>query len=129
MLTPRTALRWLRRDLSDVGQEPDPRFSFANERTFLAWARTGLALIGGGLVAAQVLDFKPRGVRFVIAVPAILLGGLLGIASYGRWQANERALRLGQPLGYSTLTPLLAVGIVVIALIAGVSVLVAAIFA
>ena len=31
------------------GREPDPRFSLANERTFLAWIRTALTLLGGGV--------------------------------------------------------------------------------
>ena len=36
------------------GVEPDPRFTFANERTFLAWLRTALALVVAG-VAVDVL--------------------------------------------------------------------------
>ena len=31
--------------LHEIGAEPDPRFTCANERTFLAWNRTSLALI------------------------------------------------------------------------------------
>ena len=46
-----------RADLRAVGRDPDPRFTLANERTFLAWNRTALALIGGGLAAGQLLDF------------------------------------------------------------------------
>jgi putative membrane protein len=122
----RTALRKLHPDL-DVGEEPDPRFTLANERTFLAWARTGLALIGGGLVAAQVLHFGLGGAHLLVAIPAILLGGLIAIASYRRWVLNELALRLGRPLGYSPLVRLLAVGIVVLALTSAVLVAVAAI--
>jgi hypothetical protein len=34
-------------------QEPDYRFTFANERTFLAWIRTALALIAGGVAVAS----------------------------------------------------------------------------
>jgi putative membrane protein len=30
-------------------QEPDVRFSYANERTFLAWIRTSLGLVTAGL--------------------------------------------------------------------------------
>ena len=33
--------------------EPDPRVFFAAERTFLAWIRTGLALMGFGFVVAR----------------------------------------------------------------------------
>jgi putative membrane protein len=106
--------------LDEIGSEPDPRFTFANERTFLAWARTGLALIGGGLVAAQVLHFGLGGAHLLVAVPAIALGGLIGIASYLRWEANERAMRLGQPLGYSPLTRILAIGIALLAVISAV---------
>ncbi|HUA44071.1 MAG TPA: DUF202 domain-containing protein [Solirubrobacteraceae bacterium] len=122
----RAALRKLRPDL-DVGKDPDPRFTLANERTFLAWARTGLALIGGGLVAAQVLRFGLGGAHLLVAIPAILLGGLIAIASYLQWQVNERAMRLGRPLTYSPLVRLLALGIAVLALISIVLVVISAI--
>jgi putative membrane protein len=122
----RAAVRRLRSDLDEVGSEPDPRFTFANERTFLAWARTGLALIGGGLVAAQVLHFGLGGAHLLVAVPAILLGGMIGIASYLRWEANERAMRLGKPLGYSPITRMLAIGVIVLALISLVLAVIAA---
>ena len=84
--------------LREVGQDPDPRFTFANERTFLAWNRTALALIGAGLAAGQLLDFDSETVRLLVALPPVLLGGVLAISSYRRWEANERAMRLGQPL-------------------------------
>lgn len=122
----RAALRQLHPRLEDVGEEPDPRFTFANERTFLAWARTGLALIGGGLLASQVLRFGLGGAHLLVAIPAIVLGGLIGIASYWRWEVNERSLRLGQPLGYSPLIRLLALGVAALALISGVLVVITA---
>lgn len=122
----RVALGKLRPDL-DVGKDPDPRFTFANERTFLAWARTGLGLIGGGLVAAQVLHFGLGGAHLLVAIPAILLGGLIAIASYRRWEVNERAMRLGRPLGYSPIVRLLALGIAVLAVISTVLAVISAI--
>ena len=121
----KAALQQIRPRLDEVGSEPDPRFTFANERTFLAWARTGLALIGGGLVAAQVLHFGLGGARLLVAVPAIVLGGVIGIAGYFRWEVNERAMRLGKPLGYSSLARILAVGVAVLALLSAVLVVIA----
>ncbi|HEX5621093.1 MAG TPA: DUF202 domain-containing protein [Solirubrobacteraceae bacterium] len=87
-----------RGSLRDVGEDPDPRFTFANERTFLAWNRTALALIGGGLAAGQLLEFDSEWVRLLVSLPPILLGGLLALISYRRWEANERAMRLREPL-------------------------------
>ncbi|HET9720820.1 MAG TPA: DUF202 domain-containing protein [Solirubrobacteraceae bacterium] len=40
--------------LNEVGEDPDPRFTFANERTFLAWNRTALALIAAGLARSSL---------------------------------------------------------------------------
>jgi putative membrane protein len=45
-------------------QEPDFRFTLANERTFLAWIRTALALIAGGVAVAQLVPaFEIPGTR------------------------------------------------------------------
>jgi putative membrane protein len=84
--------------LREDGGEPDPRFTFANERTYLAWNRTGLALVGGGLAAGQLLDFDSRVVRLLASLPPVLLGAAILALSYRRWEANERAMRLKQPL-------------------------------
>jgi putative membrane protein len=84
--------------LREVGEAPDPRFTFANERTFLAWNRTALALIGGGLAAGQLLDFQTEAIRLIVALAPILLGGAVAISAYRRWEANERAMRLHEPL-------------------------------
>jgi putative membrane protein len=112
-------LAWLtriERDLAQIGTEPDPRNTFANERTFLAWNRTALALIAAGLAAAQFLNFNLHGLRLIIAVPLIVLGGALALASYSHWQDSERAMRLRRPLRYSWMPLVLTGGIVVIAL-------------
>jgi len=93
----------------------------ANERTFLAWSRTALALVVGGLAIAQLLPpFKgvPWG-RPAIATPLILLGAIVSMLSYLEWKANQRALRLGAPLRRSQLPKILAFTITVIALLAG----------
>lgn len=105
--------------LREIGEEPDPRFSMANERTFLAWNRTALALIAGGLAVAQLLDFQIAAARVVLALLLIALGALASLASYRRWEGNERALRLGRPLPYSPLPRLLGYAVGCVALVAG----------
>jgi putative membrane protein len=102
--------------LDQVGTDPDPRVTFANERTFLAWNRTALALIGGGLAAGQLLEFDTRAVRLIVGLVPILLGALLAARSYRRWEANERALRLGRPLPEATPPRWLSVAVVAMAL-------------
>jgi putative membrane protein len=106
-----------RPDLRDVGEDPDPRFTLANERTFLAWNRTALALIGGGLAAGQLLDFDSRTARLLVALPPIALGLVLAVVSYRRWEDNERALRLGESLPTGGPPWLLSVGIAVVAVV------------
>ena len=113
------------------GAEPDARFTFANERTFLAWSRTSLALVVGGLAIVQLLPPFP-GVpwgRHVIGTPLILLGCAVSVTSYFEWKANQRALRLGQPLNRSRLPQLLAIAIAAIALVAAVLALISGVSA
>jgi putative membrane protein len=106
-----------RPDLRSIGRDPDPRFTLANERTFLAWNRTAIALIGGGLAAGQLLDFDSRVARLLVALPPIALGLVLALTSYRRWEANERALRLDEPLPGSGPPWLLSAGIAVVGLV------------
>lgn len=110
--------------LEEIGSDPDPRFTFANERTFLAWNRTALALIGGGLAVAQFLHHASTAARIVIALALIALGAVIAAISYRRWEANERAMRLQRPLPAPRLPGLLAAGIGLIALLVGVLVVI-----
>ena len=118
-----------RRRLRDVGTDPDPRFTFANERTYLAWNRTALALIGGGLAAGQLLHFDSEVVRLIVSLPPIVLGGVLAWTSYSRWEANERAMRLQQPLPATGPPRLLAAALALVAVAIAVLVLVNAVHA
>lgn len=99
-----------RQDPSE-GTEPDPRFTFANERTFLAWNRTALALVVAGLAITQLLPPFP-GIpwgRHVIGVPLIALGAVVAAASYLEWERDQRALRLGRPLPRTVLPRIVTV--------------------
>jgi putative membrane protein len=96
----------------------DPRLGLANERTFLAWNRTALALIGGGMAAARALHSGLGGGRLAVGLPLIVLGGIVGFAGISRWRSSERALRLRAPLSRPRLAPaLLASGVGVIAVV------------
>ncbi|WP_052304913.1 YidH family protein [Stackebrandtia nassauensis] len=83
------------RSLRETGTTPDYRFSLANERTFLAWLRTALALIGGGIAVAQFLDI---GARKAIAVVLLVLGAVCALRAVAHWAACERAMRRKQDL-------------------------------
>ena len=79
--------------------DPDVRFTYANERTFLAWNRTALALIATGVAATQLLpEFHIAGGRRILGVPLIALGAVIALTSFRQWKANERAMRRGLPL-------------------------------
>lgn len=100
-----------------VGAEPDPRFSFANERTTLAWLRTALALIAAGVSVDVFLDDLTSALRKTVAVGLLLLGVACSAGAFVRWARNERALRDRQPLpgsglGLSLGYALAAVGVV-----------------
>jgi putative membrane protein len=111
--------RWPRA-VYGVGTEPDPRFSFANERTFLAWIRTSLGFLAAGVAIAAVSRFSDQ-LRLEVRLAAILLvlcGLACGVDGIIRWIRNERAMRLGQPLHSSPLVLVLTVVIVLVALVA-----------
>jgi putative membrane protein len=111
------------------GVEPDARFTFANERTFLAWSRTALALVVAGLGIVQLLPPFP-GVpwgRHLLGVPLIAFGAVVAVAAYSEWVRNQRALRHGEPMPQSALPKILAIVIAVMAVISAVVLLISAI--
>jgi putative membrane protein len=86
------------RRLYAQGEEPDPRFSLANERTVLAWVRTSLALTGLG-IALHAFDIGTHPtVRGSVAVVCIMLGALTPLMGWRRWLLTEHALRARRPL-------------------------------
>ena len=100
------------RDADRVGETPDYRFSLANERTFLAWIRTGLALIAGGLACAQFLPPLPIAhLREGIAVILLVLGGVVALRAVDHWARTERAMRLRQDLPRSRFPAVLALAV------------------
>lgn len=105
--------------------DPDPRFSLANERTFLAWMRTALAMVALGVgVATFVSTHTTRGVSLAVAASLVLLGGCIAALSWTRWLHVERSMRDGRGVPPSHIAPILAIGIGFISSFAVISVIV-----
>lgn len=100
---------------SDGEQDPDYRFTLANERTFLAWIRTSLALIAGGVAIVQfVPQFGIPGVRHVLSVVLTAGGGLLAALAVRRWQRVQMAMRRNADLPPTHVPAILGVTVFVV---------------
>ncbi|MEO6021506.1 MAG: DUF202 domain-containing protein [Knoellia sp.] len=97
------------------GTEPDPRFTLANERTFLAWIRTGLAFIAGAVaIEGFNLDLEDS-TRTMLVVLLICIGVAVALGAGARWLRVERAMRHKRPLPFPILIPFLVIGSVLAA--------------
>jgi putative membrane protein len=108
--------------------EPDVRFTLANERTFLAWNRTALALVVAGLGIVQLLPPFP-GVpwgRHALGVPLIVLGAIVSVTAYLEWRRTQTALRRSEPMPQSVLPKILVGTITGVAALSAVVLLVSA---
>jgi len=97
----------------------DPRFSLANERTVLAWVRTGLSFVAAGLgvtTAAHVLELDT--LMAVAGLTAVVLGAALSVAAVSRWRSVQRAIDTDRPVTANHLVPLAAASVVVVAALA-----------
>lgn len=97
------------------GEEPDPRFSLANERTFLAWLRTSLAMYAGAFALEALALPMAEGWRVVAAVIFLVLGTLAAIQAWSGWKRTEKAMRRGRPLPSPALGAVLVGGVVLVA--------------
>ena len=113
-------------DLRRVGQEPDYRFTLANERTFLAYIRTALAFFAAGTAILSFFDriIDHRVLVVVIGSGLYALGLFTAASCYWRWRRLEVAIRRGEPLPFSLVPPVLTGSLIVLAVIAFVGALV-----
>jgi putative membrane protein len=109
------------RSVFEAGEDPDPRFSLANERTFLAWIRTGLAFVAAGLALEALQVPLPSWLRVTVAVILVLAGLAATAQAWLSWVRTERAMRHLAPLPSSGLKLPIAVmlGLAALAVLVG----------
>ncbi len=100
-------------------REPDYRFTLANERTFLAWLRTALALLAAAVAVVQLVPRQDApGVRKGLGLLLVALSLIASGGSVLRWRAVDRAMRRDEPLPRMRTTWILAGGLCVVAMVA-----------
>ncbi|WP_026930834.1 YidH family protein [Glycomyces tenuis] len=109
------------RHVYEDGEEPDPRFSLANERTFLAWIRTSLAFTAGGVALEALATPLHDTLRLIAALVLIAIGFALPVQAWIGWARSERAVRTGRPLP----SPVSILPVVVAVMLAGALIVVA----
>lgn len=105
----RSTLAWR---LLAGGEEPDPRFTLANERTFLAWIRTSLALVAGAIAIEGFTEhlLSPQ-MRLFFGAALAILALIMAVVSALRWLQVERALRQQRALPLPVLVPLITLAL------------------
>jgi len=103
----------------DEGEDPDYGASLANERTFLSWIRTSLALLAGGVALDVVSLSIPSWVKTATATGLVVLALLAALVAWLRWAVAERAMRRGGSI------PAFGFGAVLVLVIAVVAVVLA----
>ncbi len=113
-------------EVRKVGEEPDYRFTLANERTFLAYVRTALAFFAAGTAILSFFDkvIGHRAIVVVVGSGLYALGVFTAGACYWRWRRLEMAMRRGQPLPFSVVPPVITGALIVLAAIAFVGALI-----
>ena len=105
-------------DTEHEEREPDYRFTFANERTFLAWQRTTLGLLAAAVAVVQLIpELGIPGARRVLGVALAALAIITSAMGLRRWRQAEYAMRRGLPLSRPPAPIFLAVGLTMVALV------------
>ncbi|WP_406231196.1 YidH family protein [Nocardia sp. NBC_01009] len=102
---------------ASVDHEPDYRFTLANERTFLAWVRTALGLLAGGIAVSQFYASTLLWHKAICAV-CVILAGAIAVGAFWQWRRVQVAMRRDQPLPRPPMVPVTVVGVCVAALLA-----------
>ncbi len=107
--------------MTEQPDRPDERFTLASERTFLAWMRTALGLLAGGVAVVHLVpDFSTSWVRVTLGLTLILTAAAAATIGLRRWLQVRRALETGASMPASAELWVFAVGIIGIALLTAV---------
>ncbi|PXX54949.1 putative membrane protein [Nocardia tenerifensis] len=110
-------------DLKPATPMVDYRFTLAAERTFLAWIRTALALLAGGVATHELAHtFATPMLRTLIATSVVGLSAVVAVGAYRRWRVVDNAIRHDRPLPDSRLMMVLAALVAAVGIVAGVAV-------
>lgn len=97
--------------------EPDYRFTLANERTFLAWMRTCLALLAAAVAVVQFApDLGSQTFREVVGIVFAVLAAGSAAGGLWRWTSTQTAMRQGNHLRRGSLPVTLAIALALLAL-------------
>ena len=90
------------RRVYDQGSEPDPLYTLANERTYLAWLRLAVTLLASAVAVDRLFLERPWFGSEIMALALVAIAfGTCAIAVH-RWSTTELALRRRRPLpGFS----------------------------
>ncbi|QMU74884.1 DUF202 domain-containing protein [Streptacidiphilus sp. PB12-B1b] len=99
----------------DQGEEPDYRATLANERTFLAWTRTALALLAGALAVLQLIHVAPFALRLALACYLIALSTTTALIGYHQWRTRQQRMRHRSPLGHRPVQAVLVLAFLLLA--------------
>ena len=93
---------------------PEAQFQLANERTYLAWLRTALALVASGVAAARLLAGQSLHWAWeTVGVLLIMAGVVTAALARRRWRAMDAAMREGEPLPAPRIAVMIA-GVIVL---------------
>lgn len=92
----------------EVDNEPDYRFTLANERTFLAWLRTAMALLAAAVAVVQLVpEFGFEGARRLVGAFLAVLGTAVAVGAVIRWRTVQTAMRRDADLPQTRMPALL----------------------
>lgn len=103
--------------------EPDPRFLLANERTYLAWVRTSLALLAAAAAVTAVDLPMSLTVQRLMATVLAVIGMASALEGWRSWRRRDAALYANEPIAPARATTLITGGLFLVGVVLIVAIL------